>query len=130
MNTITVIKETLLPILPEDIIRNITSFLIMKIPKNDYRYKMLEEYLFYNRSYRIQHLFWSTKEYRGFIFKFYNQNHILIMDWIPNTFIEYSFQNITKKESTNDRYLFDKKCWVKYYNDCWNINTFGSIRLH
>ena len=51
MNTITVIKETLLPILPEDIIRNITSFLIMKIPKNDYRYKMLEEYLFYNRSY-------------------------------------------------------------------------------
>ena len=87
MNTITVIKETLIPILPEDIIRNITSFLIMKIPKNDYRYKILEEYLFYNRSYRIQHLFWSTKEYRGFIFKFYNQNHILIMSWIPNTLI-------------------------------------------
>ena len=118
----TVIRETLLSFLPQDIIPIITSYLIMKIPKRDYRYRILNDYLYHYRNYKVQNLFWSNGVFRGYLFTFYNKNHVLLMCCLPNMFIEYSFQNLETKEKTNDRCWFKDQCWEKYHIDGWIPN--------
>ena len=125
----TLITETLIPIFPEDIIRNIKSYLIMKIPKRDYRYRILKDYFWHYRNYKVQNLFWSNGVFRGYLFSFYNQNHVLIMSWIPKMFIEYSFQNMETKESTSDRCWFEKQYWENYHIDGWIPNPHSYFPL-
>jgi hypothetical protein len=112
----TLITETFIPIFPEEIIRNIKSYLIMKISKRDYRYRILKDYFWHYRNYKVQKLFYSDGVFRGYILKFYNPNHILLMCSLPRMFIEYSFQNLETKEKTNDRCWFNNQIWERYHH--------------
>jgi len=88
--------------LPMEIIHIIQSYLIQKIPKIDYRYRMLERlYYYYFRPYaqQKQELLWKSGEYRGWLIKFQGfPNLVLLIDIFPKTFIEYSFQNLETRQ--------------------------------
>jgi hypothetical protein len=84
--------------LPTEIIYIIQSYLIQKIPKSDFRYRMLDRlYYYYFRPYaqQKQELLWNSGEHRGWLIKFQGFSHlVLLIDILPKTFIEYSFQNL------------------------------------
>lgn len=109
--------EILLPILPEDIIRAIASYIIMKIPKNDQRYPILNYLYFARLCTREQLLFWKNDgTFRGFFVTFTNANFVFVMTVIKDFFISYQFQNMTTKEYSVDR------CWF-HLNDKFAGNT-------
>lgn len=101
------LPEILSHILPEDVIRNISSYLIMKIPKKDRRYRMLD-YLLYGIKHRTQEMRWKCDgKFRGYFINFSHPDLILVMQYFPGSFIEYQFQNMTTLSYTIDR------CWLK-----------------
>jgi hypothetical protein len=114
------IVVTLQSIFPEDVIRIITSYLVMKIPKNDRRYTILNRY-FQNMSYpyRKQELFSKTDgQFLGYYIRFYN-GHVLLMRTVPKTFISYQYQNMTTMKYSYDRCWFNLKYTIENVNNYW-----------
>ena len=129
------IIKKIVPNLPEDIIRLITSYLITKIPKSDQRYEILDKHiLVMNSKRRKQDLFHTddSNEYIGYIIHFPNK-HFLFMGIIPDKFILYQYQNSYTNEITSDRcwfklenmYQITNNYWERYVMDKWipNPNT-------
>ena len=115
------IIKKIVPNLPEDIIRLITSFFITKIPKNDKRYKILNTH-FYNimmSKFIHQELFSNDNiiTYIGYLFHFSNK-HYLFMRIVPDMFIVYKYINSDNNENTSDR------CWFKLENMYQKTNNY------
>jgi hypothetical protein len=105
--------------LPVEIIDIILSYFIEKIPKSDYRYSMLKRlYYYYFRpcAQQKQELLWNSGEYRGWLIKFQGlPNLVLVIDILPRTFIEYSFQNLETEQRGDYRF------WLSEWFDCRHI---------
>jgi hypothetical protein len=127
------IIETLSPILPEDVIRTITSYLIMKIPKNDLRYRLLDRHLSISQCRKREH-FYSDGKFLGCLITFSNGD-ILLKRVLPATFVTYTYQNIITNESNSVRgwlFLTDKyntrnanHYWDQWVNHQWVPNPNG-----
>jgi len=117
MNTDSIIN-ILSPILPEDVIRNITSYLIMKIPKNDHRYQLLNAHYRDNIDHRVQGRFNSI---RGKIFfydiTFSNPKYMLSIMRYYDDFIKYQFKNTATGEIHYDR------CWINLIDMNWRHDS-------
>jgi len=99
--------------LPTEIIDIIQSYLIQKIPKSDYRYMMLDRlYYYYFRPYAQQkrELLWKSREHRGWLITFIGfPNLVLLIDILPRTFIEYSFQNLETRQRGDYRFWLENQ---------------------
>ena len=102
--------------LPVEIIDIIQSYFIEKIPKSDYRYRMLNRlYYYYFRpcAQHKQELLLNRGEHRGWLIKFQGfPNLVLLIDILPRTFIEYSFQNLDTGERGDYRVWLGE--WFDY----------------
>ena len=104
--------------LPEDIIRIIASYLIMKIPKDDTRYRLLDLHYRHNKEHRVQKRFWNwNNRFRGYFITFSNENHTLAIEWYCNDYISYQFKNTLTGESHDDR------CWFKLEDMSWRKDS-------
>ena len=109
---------TLLHFFPEDIIRNIASNLVMKIPSNDSRYQLLESHHRHNKEHRVQERIWNwDKGFRGYIITFSNKTHEFIIEWYRNEFISYQFKN-----TATTKYICDR-CWFKLEDMNWRRDS-------
>ena len=120
VNRKSVIDFTILfPILPKDVIYNISSYLTMKIHTNDSRYQVLDLHYCHNKN-KVKERFWSeneVKRFRGYIITFANKKYELIIEWYGNDFISYKFENTVTKEYNCDR------CWFKLEDMNWKKNS-------
>ena len=111
------IIKILLPILPEEMIRNILLYCITKIPKHDSRYQLLGKHFCVMNSVSRKHeLFYKDGEFLGRLVTFYN-GHVLLMKELPNNFISYTYQNMSTSESASVR------CWLFLTNKYNTRNT-------
>jgi hypothetical protein len=125
------IIKILLPKLPEDVIHNIASYLVMKIPKNDRRYQLLDMHL---RIMNINELFSNNGAFIGTSILFRNGN-ILLQRVDLKMFITYQYKNMVTGETHSDRCWFkledmnwrrdSTNYWEKFFIDGWlpNPNT-------
>ena len=128
--------KILSPMIPEDIIRNITSYLIMKIPKNDRRYRLLEMHL---RIMNFDELFCNNGTFIGTSILFRNGN-ILSQRIDFKMFVTYHYKNMVTGETHSDRCWFkleemnwrhdSTNYWEKFFIDGWlpNPNTTLLVR--
>ena len=126
--------KTLSPILLEEVIRNIASYLVMNINKNDNRYQLLEAHYSHNIEHRVNGRF-----YTGNIFfydiTFSNPKYTLSIMRYYNDFIKYQFINTATNEIHSDRCWFTLRdmswmndstnYWQQFFIDGWlpNPNT-------
>ena len=109
---------TLLPIFPEDIIRNIASYIVMKIPTNDSRYQLLESHYRHNKEYRVhERLHPILGDVFGYHITFSDAKYALSIRQYYEDFILYDFENTVKKEIHSDR------CWFKLIDMNWRRNS-------
>ena len=104
---------------PEDIIRTISSYFIKKIPKDDKRYRVIENYLINQLLYSTIGLY-PDGEFRYKIFQILGiQKRYFLLEVLPTIFIDYHF--CIDDRITSIRFWFkDNKCevpvngrWVK-----------------
>jgi hypothetical protein len=107
------IIKILLPKLPEDVIHNITSYLVMKIPKNDRRYELLDTHL---RIMNFSELFSNNGAFLGRSVIFRNGN-ILLYKIDLKMFITYQYKNIVTNENQSVR------CWFKLEEMNWRRDS-------
>ena len=117
MDFFTIINK-ILHVLPDDMIREISSYFILKIPKSDRRMIMLDRFLM-RRNQCIREGFYNDGMFRHhtFIgFRFYFSIHCL-----PGMFVEYVTcdGNPRTKEQRNTRIWMDGK--IEDYIGCWSI---------
>jgi len=117
MNFFTIINK-ILHVLPDDMIREIASYFILKIPKSDRRMITLNQFL-NRRNQCIREGFYSDGmfRYHNYIgFRFYFSIH-----YCPGKFVEYVVcdGNPRTKEQTNTRIWMDGK--VEDYIGVWSI---------
>ena len=97
--------------LPTEIIYIIQSYLIQKIPKSDFRYRMLDRlYYYYFRPYAQQKqvLFWKDGVFRGWLISFMGfPNMVILVNILPRLFMEYSFQNIETQQQGCYRFCLE-----------------------
>ena len=115
---------TMSPILSEDVIRIIVSYLVMKIPKNDPRYQQLNAHNKVSLEHRVQERYWETYDlasngdrFRGFFITFSNEKYAFIIDFYRNDYISYRFQNMVTNEYNDDR------CWYKLEDMSWRKDS-------
>jgi hypothetical protein len=111
------LKEGVKPILPEDCIELIASFLIKKIPKTDTRYTILHAHL---RTMKKQELFYNDGTFKGYYLTFRKHYYIMLMRILPGMFIEYQFQNMITNEYTCDRCWFTLSDAYQTRNNYWD----------
>ena len=107
--------KILSPMIPEDIIRNITSYLIMKIPKNDRRYRLLEMYMC-SRFMNFDELFLSDGTFFGRSVLFSNGN-VLLQRIDFKMYVIYHYKNMVTGETHSDR------CWFKLEEMNWRHDS-------
>ena len=117
MNYINLCKK-ILYVLPDDIIREITSYFILKIPKSDKRIIMLDYFLI-KRNQQTEERFYSDGTFRCHIFSDF---HICFSIHYFPRFIEYVCMNFHSKQQTNIRFWMTGKC--EEYLDKWTISSF------
>jgi len=125
------IIKILSPMIPEDIIRNIASYLIMKIPKNDRRYQLLNMHL---RVMNFTELFYNDGSFLGRSVIFSNGN-VLLQRIDFKMYLTYYYKNMVTGETHSDRCWFkleemnwrhdSTNYWEKFFIDGWlpNPNT-------
>jgi len=127
-------------LLPEDIIRNIASYLIMKIPKNDHRYQLLDAHYRNNIDNRV-HIRYSSITGKSFFYDitFSNPKYTHTIRRYYDDFITYQFKNTVTNEIHSDRCWFNLKdmnwrhdstnYWQQFFIDGWlpNPNTTATI---
>jgi hypothetical protein len=126
----------LFPFFPEEMVRNIASYLVMKIPANDSRYQLLESHYCHNKKYRVhERLSPNLKNYFSYNITFSNPKYILSIIVYYNDFILYQFKNTVTEELHADRCWFNLEdmhwrrvstnYWQQFFIDGWlpNPNT-------
>lgn len=126
----------LLPIFPEDIIRSIASYLVMKIPTNDPRYQVLESHYRDNRVY--ERLRPKLKNYLSYCITFSKTKYIFCITMYYNDFMLYQFKNTVTGEVHSDRCWFSLEdmnwrrystnYWQQFFIDGWLPNPNTTIR--
>jgi hypothetical protein len=114
--------NTLLPFFPEEMIRNIASYLVMKIPANDSRYQLLESHYCHNKKYRVHERLRSvSNKYFSYYITFSNTKYILSIVLYYNYFITYQFKNTVTEEEHADRCWFklEDMNWRRYSTNYW-----------
>lgn len=127
------IIKILSPIIPEDIIRIIVSYLVMKIPKNDKRYQLLNMHL---RIMNFTELFSNDGSFLGRSVIFSNGN-VLLQRIDFKMFVIYHYKNMVTGETHSDRCWFkleemnwrndSTNYWEKFFIDGWLPNPNTSI---
>ena len=115
--------------LPEDIIREISSYFIFKIPKTDRRIFFMENFLS-RRYYRLEQGFYTDGEFRYKLFHSYDLNIHFYIHCLPEKFITYIFGNFITEEQKHIRFWMDGKC-EEHINGSWTIKvfyTFGHLK--
>jgi hypothetical protein len=96
---------------PEDIICEIASYFIKKIPKDDTRCSMIEKYLVYKQRYLTQE-FYPDGEFRYNLFQYQGSpKRYFLLCFFPEWFIEYHFC-IDYRISSIRFWIKDNKCEV------------------
>jgi len=131
------VKKIFSTMIPEDIIRIITSYLIMKIPKNDRRYQLLDMYLRV-RFMNFIELFLSDGTFFGRSVLFSNGN-VLLQRIDFKMYVIYQYKNMVTGETHSDRCWFkleemnwrhdSTNYWEKFFIDGWLPNPNTSIIL-
>ena len=112
------IINKILHVLPDDMIREIASYFILKIPKSDRRMIMLNRFLMRRNQCIREGFYWDgmfrCHTYNGFRFYF-------SINWCPEKFVEYVVAdgNPRTKEQSNTRIWMDGK--VEDHNGVWSI---------
>ena len=127
------IIKILSPIIPEDVIRIIASYLVMKIPKNDRRYQLLDKHL---RVMNFTELFHNNGSFLGRSVIFSNGN-VLLQRIDFKMFVIYHYKNMVTGETHSDRCWFkleemnwrhdSTNYWEKFFIDAWLPNSNTSI---
>jgi len=112
------IINKILHVLPDDMIREVASYFILKLTKSDKRMIMLNQF-FKRRFYHSREGFYSDGMFRYHYFndfRFYFSIHCL-----PGNFVEYVTCDgyPRAKEQTNTRIWMDGK--VEDYIDGWRV---------
>ena len=107
----------ILHVLPDDMIREVTSDFILKIPKSDKRMIMLDHFLM-RRNEHIEEGFYSDGSFRYHTVNNYPL-HFSIHYCSVLMFVEYVFGNLRTKEQTNTRIWMNGK--VEDYIDGWLV---------
>ena len=90
----------LTPFFPEDVVRCITSYLVMKIPRDDPRYIMLARRHEDARRGKIRTLTWKKDgAFRGYLISFSHAPLVLLIQQLPY-YIMYQLQNMITMEYT------------------------------
>jgi hypothetical protein len=96
---------------PEDIIREISSYFIKKIPTDDQRCIFIEKYLVYKQRYLTQE-FYPDGEFHYNLFQFeVSVKRYFLLRCFPEWFIEYHFC-IDDRISSIRFWIKDNKCEV------------------
>ena len=106
---ISIITKILGEILPEDIIREISSYFIQKISKNDIRYRCLNNFMLFRISY-TRDGYYSDGEFRYKLF-YPPGKRFFCLKILPRNFIEYHFC-IDNRISSIRFWIKDNKCEV------------------
>lgn len=119
MNNICRIDDIIkLFMLPEEILRNITSYLIMRIPTNDPRYQLLEKHYRDNKEHRVhERLRPGSKKYYSYDITFSNPIYIFSIVLYCHDYIIYHFKNTVTDEVHTDR------CWFKLEDMNWRRDS-------
>lgn len=105
-------------ILPEEIIRNIASYLIMKIPKNDPRYQVLESHYHDNKEHRVNvRLYPVSRNYFTYYITFSNTKMIFSITRYYDYYMLYQFKNTVTGEVQADQ------CWFKLEDMNWRRDS-------
>ena len=107
-------------IIPEDIIRIITSYLVMKIPKNDRRYQLLDLHL---RIMNFSELFYNNGVFQG-RFVIFSNGSVLSQEIVINMFVTYQYKNMVTKDNHADR------CWFKLEDMNWRHDSTNYWQQH
>ena len=106
-----IITKILVETLPEDIIRVISTYFIQKIPKNDIRYKRLDNIL-YKRNFTTRTVYYSERNFHYKIYRFQGiKTGFFILRNFPTLFLEYIF-SIDDRSSGIRFWIEDNKCEV------------------
>jgi hypothetical protein len=90
----------LAPFFPEDVVRCITSYLVMKIPRDDPRYIVLARH-FEARRGKIRTLTWKMDgAFRGYLISFSHAPLVLLIQHPLPYSIMYQLQNMVTMEYT------------------------------
>lgn len=108
--------------LPEDIIREISSYFILKIPKIDKRIVLMENFI-RRRNYRLEQGFYTDGEFCYKLFHSYDRKFHFSMHCLPEKFITYIFGNFITEEQKHIRFWIDGKC-EEHINGSWTIKVF------
>jgi hypothetical protein len=116
------IIKILSPMIPEDIISNIASYLIMKIPKNDRRYRLLDMYM-HSRFMNFDELFLSDGTFFGRSVLFSNGN-VLLQRIDFKMYVIYQYKNMVTGVIHSDR------CWFKLEDMNWRRDSTNYWQQH
>jgi hypothetical protein len=106
---ITTINKILCLTFPEDVIREISSYFIKKIPKKDERFDHLDFFL-HTRKYYQNEQFYDDGLFMRHVFQS-RKNLIYQFSIMPKMFIEYTVGNVKTKVKNNIRFWFeDGRC--------------------
>lgn len=109
---------TLLLFYPEDVVRNIASYLVMKIPTNDSRYQLLETHYRDIKKHRVtERLLPGLRNYFCHYITFSNTKYAFSITMYYNDFMLYQFLNTVTEEMHADR------CWFKLEDVNWRRNS-------
>ena len=107
-----VIHKILDPTLPDEMVREVASYFILRIPKTDRRFWRINSFLFH-RKYSVKEKFYNDGEFLSKSYYSPNKNHPISFHVKSCTgiLLEYIFVNHSRKTQTNMRFwIEDGRC--------------------